>query len=212
MSRTLNAATLARLEADSASIVYFFELTLDSSTERLWTGPADITALGETWVGAGSLAMIDKADSGLEVSPYGLQVGLSGVDATVLDIVFAATDEYYMRPCRLLVGAMADGVAGGLAADPDVWFRGFAQKMEMTIGEEGGDMVLLTCESEQIKFNRPRNRRYSDEQLQFDHTGDLGLQYLDRVPGSSVLWGTEKVIAPVPTVAPADNDGFTEGH
>ncbi len=83
------------------------------------------------------------------------------------------------------MGAMS---AGALVADPSLIFSGFIEKIDMSVGGEGGDSVTLTAESEFILFKRSRNVRYTDRQLQSEYSGDLGFELLESTANAKVVW------------------------
>lgn len=185
MTRGISASTLAAIEASSAEPIYFVELQFDSGTDRLHTHLGTITALGQSWTGAGSLASIEAVKETTEVSPAALRMGLSGIDSSITNLVF--TEPYYMRPCKVYLGALSDGA---LIEDPSLIFHGFIQSIDMVFGGtgEGADSVVLTAESELILFQRSANVRYTDLQLQSEYSGDLGCEYMESVAIQSVVW------------------------
>lgn len=186
MRSSLGAATLAALEAEAAAPIYFLELLLDVTsspqvTVRLHTGLGTITWGGYDWTGAGSLLSVEGVEETSEINPAPFRCALSGVNSQVTDLVF--TQNFHLRPCNFYLGALSDGA---LIEDPGVIHAGFVQDLQMQLG--GKDTVVLTSESEMIFFQRTRNVRYTDRQLQSEYPGDLGLEYVDEVAGATVKW------------------------
>lgn len=189
MTRSLDAATLAALEADTATPIYFVELgpfqdTSPNTTERLHNGLGSITWGSNTWTGTGDLGSIDSVRESTSITPEALRMTLSGVTSDITNIVF--NTNYYQRPCIVYLGALS---AGALVADPDIVFSGFIQKIEMKLGGgASGDVVVLTAESELILFKRSRDVRYTNNELQSEFSGDTGLEYLESVTTQNVVW------------------------
>jgi hypothetical protein len=188
MTRALDAATLSALEAATATPIYFVELgpfndTSPESYLRLHTGIGTITWNSLAWTGAGDLASIDSVRESTSFRPEAIRMGLSGVSSDVTNVVF--NTNYYRRPCKMYLGALSDGA---LVADPSIIFSGFIQKIDMVMGAPDGDRVLLTAESELILFKRSRDVRYTDNELQSEYSGDLGLQFLESVATQKVVW------------------------
>lgn len=188
MTRSIDSATLAAIEADSANIVYFIELEIDLTaspqvTLRLHSGLGQITWGSKVWTGGGSLLGIQSISESNTPNPAPLKATLSGVDSSVTNVVF--NTNYYRKPCKLYLGALSDGA---LVADPDIIFSGFIEKIDMTLGGEEGDSVELTAESEFILFKRTRNVRYTDRQLQSEYSGDLGFEFLEYSSTAKVVW------------------------
>ena len=115
--------------------------------------------------------------------PQPLRMGLNGLSTSIAQL--ALESNWYERPVTLYLGAMLDGQ---LVADPDVIFTGVIQDMNGTIGDRSGDLVEMTAESELIFFKRSRNVRYSNNQLQSEYPGDLGLEFLEGVATQKVTW------------------------
>ena len=193
MTRAISAATLAALEANTATPIYFIEIRIDETASpqvitRLHSGLGTITWGGFAWTGAGSLLSIDTIQESAEINPSPFRASLSGVDSTITNIVFG--QNYYQRPCLCYIGALDDG---GLIEDPSEIFSGFILKIDMSIGDPNeGDKVVLNAESELMWFQRSRNVRYTDRQLQSEYSGDVGLSMLEAVLNGKVVWRGRK--------------------
>lgn len=188
MTRSISAATLAAIEADTAHPIIFVELRIDESSspqviDRLHTGVGTLTWGGFNWTGAGSLASIEGVPESMGLSPNAVRLGLSGVDSTVTDRVFATN--YYRRPVLVYLGALS---GGALVADPSTIFSGFIESIEMVMADEDGDSVVLTAESELILFKRSKQVRYTDQRLQSEYSGDKGFEFMAQVVNAKVVW------------------------
>jgi hypothetical protein len=183
--RNWPAALITALQQDDVMPVWLVAMGFDSGTERLHTGVGTLTWAGQTFVGAGSFARVGLIEEGAELSPYALELGLSGIDAEIRAIALA--EQYFMRPITVWLGAMDP--AGALVVDPGEYFAGYMMQLDLAIGDpEAGDSVTLTCESEAAVIERPRNVRYTEAQLQAEYAGDLGLQYLALMPDAKPQW------------------------
>lgn len=192
MTRGISAATLAALEANTATPIFFVELRIDEDSspqiiDRLHTGIGTITWGGFDWTGAGALASIDNVAEGSSLSPNAIRLGLSGIDATITDYVF--NNEYYRAPVIVYWGALTDGA---LVEDPSVVFSGFIESIDVVMGGEDGDSIEVTAESELILFRRAPMLRYTDQWLQSKYAGDVGLQFVDQVKTAKVAWRGER--------------------
>jgi len=187
MTRPIDTATLSALESDSVQIIYFIELLIDQGSPetalRLHSGLGTITWGSRTWTGAGSLLAIGTIQETNEINPVPFRASLSGMSSAVTNIVF--NTNYYRKPCLAYIGALSDGA---LVADPNVFFSGFIEKMDMSIGAQDGDKVELTAENEFMLFKRSRNIRYTDRQLQSEYSGDLGFEFLEFTAKANVIW------------------------
>ncbi len=209
---TLDASTLAALEDNSAKPTYFVELQFDGGTERFSTHVRTVSWGGFSWVGAGQLAAIEGIEEGLEITPYAARMGLSGVDSTVSN--FALNENWYRRRCIIYLGAL--DAADDLVSDPGIVFSGYIDGIDMAIADpESGDSVLLTAESELVDFERQRNVRFTENQLQSEYPGDLGFEWLEQVKHARVVWrGEGQAItgrstgSGVPSIGGRDLGGF----
>lgn len=182
--RPFDAAILAALSADHTRVRYFASFEFDSGTLRLWTGLGQITALSQTWYGAGALASIDGLEEGIELSPYSLKLGLSRLDADTSEL--ALTETYNNRPMHLYLSAIGDD--GLLVADPEPVFDGEMIDVEATVGNDDGEVVVVTCENELANLDRSPGLKYTDVQMQRDYAGDLGLEYVTQVVDHRPSW------------------------
>ena len=183
-NRTIAAATLAELDNDSARPIAFVEIQLDGGTERFHTDVGIIAWGGNNWHGAGAMSYFEEITETDDLQPDPVRIGLNGFDSDITNMI--DNEDLYRRPVLIYVGALNDSLA--LVADPSLIYSGRIQDSEMTMGAEGGDSVLLTLESELVDFDRPRNVRYTESQLQSEYSTDTGLQYLDQTVDSKTVW------------------------
>lgn len=183
MTRGISASTLSAIEDDSATPIIFAELRLDAGTDYLHTGIGTITWGSNDWLGVGDLAQVESLRESNTLSPNALRLGLSGISSDITDLVFNVN--YYRRPCLAYLGALS---GGALIEDPSLVFSGFIESLEMVIGDERGDTVILTAESELILFKRSRDVRYTDTRLQSEFSGDLGLEFKESVATDRIVW------------------------
>lgn len=152
-----------------------------------WEDPDDGAGV-QNWAGTGDLGQISKIQEGEEVSPYGIQLTLSGLDP---DLVGEAIKEtYYQRPVTLYVGALND--SDQLVATPDVMWTGFMDLMTASVGAEGGDTLVLNCESELAMFERSRNLLFtnaSQQLISLNTPPDTFFNQLQDMQDLTLSWG-----------------------
>ncbi len=149
-----------------------------------WEDPNDGAGV-QSWLGTGDLGQISKIQEGEEVSPYGIQLTLSGLDP---DLVGEAIKEtYYQRPVTLYVGALND--SDQLVATPNVMWTGFMDLMTASVGAEGGDSLVLNCESELAMFERSRNLLFTNSSQQTISSGDTFFNQLQDMEDLTLAWG-----------------------
>lgn len=185
MSRGFPAAVLTALSSQHVALVTFAKLEFPSGTLYVHNSLGTYTWGGNDWLGTGDLGEISQLQEGAEVSPYKITLSLSGLDSTISGA--ALTEDYYLQPVTVYLGALASDDT--LIADPTIVWEGAMDQMELSVGAEGGDAIVLTAESELARFDRASNLKYTDAQLQTDFSGDLAFEFMSDIEGSKIRWG-----------------------
>lgn len=147
------------------------------------TGTATITS-DVDYIGVGNLAGIGVIQETTEVRANGIQLSLSGIPADMISEALS-----YCRqglPVRLWLGVLNS--SGGVIADPATAFVG---RMDTVSIDEGADTATITIsvEGRLIDLQRPRIRRYTDDDQQRTSPGDKGFQYVPMVQDWNGPWG-----------------------
>ncbi len=182
MSRGLDAAIEAAFGGKYLRPIAFVELQFDVGTEYLHDHIGAITWNSQTWTGVGELGRIDPIEEAEDGTPHGMQLSLSGLDATF--VAETLQNDYFGRPVILYLSAL--DTDGSLVATPDEVWRG---KIDIMEGNLGGEIVLV-AESEDADFQRENGELFSDAQLQADFPGDLLLEFAEQMRDARVLWGS----------------------
>ena len=184
MSRNFPSNVLTALAANHVATVTFAKLEFSSGTLYLHNSIGTYTWGSQNWLGTGDLGTVSAIEEGSGVSPYKITLSLSGIDSTISNA--ALTEDYYMRPVTLYLGAL-DANDDLLANPTEVW-AGFMDQLNVSLGADN-DAIELTAESELAKFDRASNKRYTDSNQQAAHSGDLFFEYLQDIDGIKVRWG-----------------------
>ena len=188
MSRGFPAAVATALAQQNVAIVTFAKLEFPSGTVYLHNSLGSYTWGGQEWLGVGDLGSISQVEEGLDVSPYAITLTLSGLDATISGA--ALTEDYYLHGVTVYLGVLdADDV---LIDTPTQIWAGFMDQMNMTVGADGGDAIQLVAESELSRFNKSLNLMYTNTAQQERSTGDLFFNFLHRIEGAKINWGSRK--------------------
>ena len=186
MSRGFPAAVATALAQQNVAIVTFSKLEFPSGTVYLHNSLGSYTWGGQEWLGVGDLGSISQVEEGLDVSPYAITLTLSGLDATISGA--ALTEDYYLHGVTVYLGVLnADDV---LIDTPTQIWAGFMDQMNMTVGADGGDAIQLVAESELSRFNKSLNLMYTNTAQQERSTGDLFFNFLHRIEGAKINWGS----------------------
>ena len=185
MSRGFPSNVLTALSSDHVALVTFAKLEFPSGTLYLHNSIGTYTWGGNDWLGTGDLGEISQIEEGAQISPYKLTLTLSGLDSTISGA--ALTEDYYLQPVTVYLGAL--NADDELIADPTVVWEGAMDQMEISVGAEGGDAIVLTAESELARFDKASNLKYTDSQLQSQFSGDLAFEFMADIEGAKIRWG-----------------------
>ena len=187
MSRGLSTAVKNALKAQTVRLITFAELDFASGTLYVHDGLGTYTWGGNDWLGVGDFGGISTVEEGSEVSPYSLNLTLSGLDAGL--VATALTENYFMRDVSIYLGLLDEDDA--LIDTPTQIWAGFMDVMSLTAGASGGDTITLTAESELSKFDRSANLRYTETMLRKRNANDKFFEFLKDIEGVKVSWGSK---------------------
>lgn len=184
MSRSLTAAVTTELTAAAVSPVLFYEGEFDSGYLRCWTGVGDKSWNGSTWQGVGHVFDISQIQESGETSANGVTVVFTAIPSSMVSLALA--DVQQNLPGKIWLGFLSS--AGAVMADPVLLFEG---RCDVTALEEGPELSTLsiTYESRLIDLQRPRERRYTDQEQQALYAGDLGCAFVASLQEATVIWG-----------------------
>lgn len=190
MSRGLSSANATELDNAVIRPVVFAELRFDSPTGTLYVhdniGPItadDWDGTSRTWDGLGDFGSISKLEEGRDISPYKLDLMLSGIDATIANQ--ALNDDSVLRDVYILIGFIdLDRV---MVADPHPMWGGKVDDIQLAVGTES--VIKVTCESHLAAFEKANGRLQNDSDQQAEHAGDLFYKYLPQMVEAKFRWG-----------------------
>ena len=185
MSRGFSAAINTALQSSTVRLVTFAELDFASGVLYVHDGLGTYTWGGNDWIGVGDFGGISSVEEGSEISPYSLNLTLSGLDASL--VATALTESYFMRDVKVYLGLLSE--VDALIDTPTQIWSGFMDVMSVTAGASGGDSIILTAESELGRFDRSANLRYTDTMLRKRDSSDKFFEFLKDIEGVKVSWG-----------------------
>lgn len=182
MTRGLESAALDAVQAEVVVRVVAVALDFPSGVVRYSGAPFDLTIGGETFFGLGELGQISTVEESAELRSYGLTVAVSGIPR---DVVAAALTEAYQGRRGTVWEAQMDA-AGLVVADPVVIFRGRMDQLDVLLGETA--TVTVRLENRLADWERPRIRRYTDEEQQAEYPGDRFFGFLSATVEKDLIW------------------------
>jgi len=182
MGRDLNATTQAQIDTGHIPMLALVELEFGSGVLRLHSGAGEINWNGQTWVGAGSLGEISTIQETDELQADEIQLGLSGISPALIST--AMSEDFHGRPAKIWL-AILDS-AYQIQGDPIGPWGGTMDTMDGELGETG--RIVVTVKNRLSDWERPRIRRYTNEDQQAEYPGDRGMEYVSQMAEKEIVW------------------------
>lgn len=173
MPRPLEAAFEAELVKASGDRTFLLSLDVPSGVVRLTTWRADLPWNGATYLGDGRFAGFDKVEERTDLGPT----------VTMLAFLVPRSDPLFVslrdeaiqgRQARMHLGLF--DAAGSLLVDPNPVLAGEMAAPTFAFDPRQGPTVGLAVAGP-FNDDRPRERRWTDEDQKAEHPGDKGLEF-----------------------------------
>lgn len=190
MTRDISAEIRTAIASDHVQAFFAVDLLFDDPNKLyFWSGLGTQAINGTTYTGAGDLLGISEIQESSDLAAYGATLTLSGIPSNL--ITLAKSEPYHGRKCLVKFGMVGSDVTGSIDySAPSSFFTAFSGKMdqmEFQIGPETST-ISLNVESNMIDLRKPRIRRYSDENQQSRHSGDVFFEFVTRLQNESLEW------------------------
>lgn len=159
------------------------ELDFADGVVRLCNAGYTFTWNGNEWLGIGTLGSIEAISEGLALQMYGCALTLSGVPPEMVSE--ALSQNYQGRSATIWLAPLTTDYA--FIADPVIVFKGRMDTMDIEMGTTA--TISLTVESRLVDWERPRVRRFNDQDQQSEYPGDRGFRYVDQMLSKDLPWG-----------------------
>lgn len=182
MTRQLDAVTVAAVNGPHVPYLYFVQLDF-STPLRVCSAGYDMVWNGQTWLGLGALGGLEPIEEQAGTEAIGVRLTLTGVPTSMIAISLA--EQYQGRACQIWFAPLREDLR--LVVQP---IRLFSGRMD-TMGTEVGDTatITLSAESRMVSWDKPRVRRYNNEDQQSRYPGDRGFEYVSQMVEKQLLWG-----------------------
>lgn len=189
MARDLDSNVSTAIAAPSVSPVFFYEGEFSNGaggieTVRLWNGYSNVTWSAQTWVAAGQVIGFAPVEEASDLRASEFAVSLSGDSASLL-----ALNLGYAR--QGLSGRVWVGVVdanNAIVTDP---YNSFTGRLDVPDIVDDGEQCSISVryESRLIDADRPRLRRYTDQDQKIDYNTDEGMGLVASIQQMDVTWG-----------------------
>jgi hypothetical protein len=196
MSRGLTTGFLNAADAGTVYPALLTSFDFSGAQINLWTGFGSLSYGSLTYAGIGDLGGISAIEESQETQANGLSFNLNGIPSAMVSSILS--ENYRNRVCTVSLALFASLTATSPITAPATMFVG---RMDQAIMNDDGETatINLTAESRLIDLQRPRARRYTDEDQRGNasYTADLGLQYIAGLQDKELMWGAHNS-APMP--------------
>ena len=181
MSRVIDDATILALSDDSVRPVFLVKIATPSFDILMCSAMQDVDFGGDTYIYGplGNISTISETD---DLKDSQTSITFSAVDPALISAVSGS--DFINSDVSIQLMFFDDQwqpVGDGL-----LYFEGGAASQNIALGQTAE--ITVNCKSKLSTLSRPRSQRYSDQDQQAKHPGDLGMQYATTVSSKDVVW------------------------
>lgn len=182
MNRQIDATTVDAVKA--GHVPYLFFAQLDFSTPlRVCSAAYDVVWNGYTWIGVGTLGNLEPIEEQASLEAIGIRLTLTGVPTDLVAVSLA--EQYQGRPIQVWFTPLREDLQ--IMATPVRMFSGRMDTMDTEVGDTA--TITVAAESRMVSWDKPRVRRYNNEDQQSRYPGDRGFEYVAQMVEKQLLWG-----------------------
>jgi len=186
--RTLDSNLKDAAESAIFNYIVFAKLAFPSGTVYVHNGVGTYSFGGDDYLGVGAFGGIDGLEDTLKLESAPVNLLLSSIVPEIIDAI--KVDDIFGRDADIYLGTI-DNHTGKLLGTPDNWYSGHMETAELSLGSDDGLKIRLQSRASRLRLRN--NKRYTIEDHQTDHPGDLFLEFLPRLMDLQVPWGGETV-------------------
>ena len=187
MARGLHSDFSTAVQADEVHPIMLVKINTRGADVRVWTGLGDLTYDSETYIGTGTLGGVTAVSDRTDLSAIGVTLSLSVIPSDLISTALGQVQQG--RACTVWM-ALLNTSTGALINNPYELFAGFS---DVTIITEQADTATITIQAENrlVDLERPRIRRYSDEDQKSDtaNAADIGFEFVGSLQDKVLKFG-----------------------
>lgn len=182
--RTFTPEATTALGADVIRPISMLKLQLDGGNILIHSGVGIISYNGDDYAGVGNYGTISEVGEVFDSAPAGITATLTGIPSEYISLVVG--EHYQGRTAEVYFALLNE--SHEIIADPILAFRGRIDYADVQLGNTAD--ISLTIESRLIDWNRPRVRRYTNEDQQQEYPNDRGLEFVAQMVEKEIIWGS----------------------
>lgn len=180
--RTLHADTLAALADPAVRFIALVRMEFDAGVIAWHTGFNDLAYDGTTYTAAGHLGEIGQLSESTDAGPNSVGLTIGGVDPAVVALFLGVP--FVNRPAQVHL-AVVDA-AGAVIGEPFLLFSGSMDGLKFSVGKTAS--INLVVRSRLADWERPLVSRYTHQDQQTRHPGDMGFAFVEELATKEILW------------------------
>ena len=188
MARSITTAFKNAIKSSVVRPLLAVELEFSTGTLRFWNGYGDLTMTAggssNTFTGLGDLMGVSAVSESDQVEAIGATLSLTGIKSSLISAALSAN--YTNRNASIFLGLFDTNKS--VIADVYTLFKGKMDIMKIDEGAESATIVL-NLENRLIALDRPKERRYTQEDQQLSFSGDLGFEFVPDLQDKEIIWG-----------------------
>ena len=188
MARSITTAFKNSIKAQAVQPFFAVQLEFSTGTLYFWTGYGNITMTAggssNNFNGLGDLLNISPIGESDQLEAIGAQVQITGIKSSIISAALGAN--YTNRNAAIYFGTFDSSKS--VIADVYTLFKG---KMDiMKIDEQAEtSTITINLENRLIAFDRPKERRFTNEDQLQRFSGDKGLEFVPDLQDKEIVWG-----------------------
>jgi len=179
---TLDCTTV--LESSNVPLLVLVELQFNPTPSYLTNAGFTITYNGHDWIGLGGLGSISGIKESDTLEMHGCQLTLSGIPPEIIATALNP-GKYQGRNAIIRLAPLNNDHQ--ILADPIITFQGIMDTMSVQLGSSA--TIQMTVESRLLDWERPRIRRYNNEDQTAAHPNDTGMKNVPQMVEKEIVWG-----------------------
>ena len=184
MSRGLTSAMRTAVASGTVYPIFFGEFDFSGGIVYVHSGFGPVVWNSKTWLGMGKFVSVQPVNETSDVAANNVSFSLSGVPSSMISEVF--NNRSRGRPCTLWFGCFSS--SGTLLADPQVIFSG--RMDQPVLNDQGSECTVnVTAESRLIDLQRPRERRFTDQDQRNYFPSDGFFKFVAGLQDRVINWG-----------------------
>ena len=181
MSRLVDNGTIRAMSKGSYRPIVLVEIVTPSLNIRLVSNSQDVVYNGNTYT-AGLLGGISEITESTDLNKAQISLIVSGVEPSIKAAVVAPD----FINSKITVRVQFFDENWKTPGDGLIYFVGSAASQN--IASSANSEITISCKSRIATLSRPRSERYSDQEQQAQHPGDLGMQYATELASRQIIW------------------------